>query len=190
MSEGLQHLRVLEVGGGVPAAVATKLLADLGAEVLKIEPPDGVDSRRRAPYDERQGVQHRSLYWAADIALMPSLWEGMPNAVLEAQACGLPAIVSHAANRDEIVEHSVTGLEVPTAHRPALAAAIGRLGNAPEDALERMGRAARQRMEQRFSPARVRGELLATYQRLLAASPAARARLHATGAALGPTADR
>jgi len=37
----LGELRVLEIGGGVAAAYATKLLADLGADVCKVEPPDG-----------------------------------------------------------------------------------------------------------------------------------------------------
>lgn len=35
-----------------------------------------------------------SLYSAMDVLVFPSLYEGMPNAVLEAQACGLPCIVS------------------------------------------------------------------------------------------------
>ena len=37
----LGELRVLEIGGGVAAAYATKLLADLGADVCKVEPPGG-----------------------------------------------------------------------------------------------------------------------------------------------------
>lgn len=37
----LDGLRVLELGGEVAAAYATKLLADLGAEVIKVEPPTG-----------------------------------------------------------------------------------------------------------------------------------------------------
>lgn len=37
----LGELRVLEIGGGVAAAYATKLLTDLGADVCKVEPPGG-----------------------------------------------------------------------------------------------------------------------------------------------------
>ncbi len=37
----LRELRVIEIGGGVGAAYATKLLADLGADVCKVEPPGG-----------------------------------------------------------------------------------------------------------------------------------------------------
>jgi crotonobetainyl-CoA:carnitine CoA-transferase CaiB-like acyl-CoA transferase len=47
----LGHLRVLEIGDGVSAAYATKLLADLGADVVKIEPPGrGDETRRRGPF--------------------------------------------------------------------------------------------------------------------------------------------
>lgn len=46
----LAGLRVLEVGGLVSAAYAAKLLADLGADVVKIESPRGDPARRRGPF--------------------------------------------------------------------------------------------------------------------------------------------
>jgi crotonobetainyl-CoA:carnitine CoA-transferase CaiB-like acyl-CoA transferase len=46
----LDGIRVLEVGDLVGAAYATKLLADLGADVVKIEPPEGDGARRRGPF--------------------------------------------------------------------------------------------------------------------------------------------
>ena len=52
----LAGIRVLEYGHLVSAAYATKLLADLGAEVVKVEPPSGDDSRRRGPFPA--GVPH------------------------------------------------------------------------------------------------------------------------------------
>ena len=63
MPGALDGIRVLEVGGElVGAAYATKLLADLGADVVKIEPPAGDPTRRRgpfaggAPHPERSGL--------------------------------------------------------------------------------------------------------------------------------------
>src|SRR5262249_56851302 len=51
MPGALEHLRVVEVGDLVAAPYATKLLADLGADVVKIEPPGHGDlARRRGPF--------------------------------------------------------------------------------------------------------------------------------------------
>jgi len=46
----LEGLRVIECGERVSAAYASKLLADLGAEVVKVESPEGDVARRRGPY--------------------------------------------------------------------------------------------------------------------------------------------
>jgi len=48
--EALRDLRVVEIGGDVACAYATKLLADLGADVVKIEPPEGDPLRRWGPF--------------------------------------------------------------------------------------------------------------------------------------------
>lgn len=45
----LDGMTVLEDGGGIAAAYAGKLLADLGADVLKVEPPAGDEVRRKPP---------------------------------------------------------------------------------------------------------------------------------------------
>jgi crotonobetainyl-CoA:carnitine CoA-transferase CaiB-like acyl-CoA transferase len=46
----LDGLTILELGGGISAPYCTKLLADLGAEVLKVEPPGGDPARRMGPF--------------------------------------------------------------------------------------------------------------------------------------------
>jgi crotonobetainyl-CoA:carnitine CoA-transferase CaiB-like acyl-CoA transferase len=46
----LAGIRVLELGEFVSAPYAAKLLADLGADVVKIEPPSGDPARRRGPF--------------------------------------------------------------------------------------------------------------------------------------------
>jgi glycosyltransferase involved in cell wall biosynthesis len=45
-----------------------------------------------------------------DLFVLPSLWEGMPLAILEAQACGLPAIVSDIPGNADLVIDGVNGL--------------------------------------------------------------------------------
>jgi hypothetical protein len=46
----LGHLRVVELGEMVAGPYATRLLADLGADVVKVEPPEGDPARRRGPF--------------------------------------------------------------------------------------------------------------------------------------------
>ena len=43
-------IKVVECGQGIPAAFGAKMLADIGAEVIKVEPPNGDLARRRGPY--------------------------------------------------------------------------------------------------------------------------------------------
>ena len=47
---GLEGIRVVEVGQMIAVPWATRLIADLGAEVVKLEPPEGDRSRRRGPF--------------------------------------------------------------------------------------------------------------------------------------------
>jgi crotonobetainyl-CoA:carnitine CoA-transferase CaiB-like acyl-CoA transferase len=48
--QGLEGVKVLELGHRVSAAYATKLMADLGADVIKVEEPDGDRARRYGPF--------------------------------------------------------------------------------------------------------------------------------------------
>ncbi|MCX6020717.1 MAG: CoA transferase, partial [Chloroflexi bacterium] len=48
--QALAGLRVLDVSRDVPGAFCCKLLGDLGAEVIKVEPPEGDPLRRRPPF--------------------------------------------------------------------------------------------------------------------------------------------
>lgn len=61
----LSGIRVLDLA--TPhGELAGRLLADLGAEVIKVEPPGGCDARDRAPFDHSGGPSTgQSLYWAA-----------------------------------------------------------------------------------------------------------------------------
>jgi len=53
-TRGLGALRVVECGQGVSAAFGAKMIADLGAEVIKVEPPGGDLMRRRGPFPNDQ----------------------------------------------------------------------------------------------------------------------------------------
>jgi len=62
-----------------------------------------------------------------DIAVLPSKAEGLPNAVLEYLAAGLPTVASRVGGNAEIVQDGKTGLLVPPDHPSALAEALLRL---------------------------------------------------------------
>jgi len=56
-------IKIIEHGQGISAAFATKLLADLGADVIKVEPPDGDLTRRRGPFpDNRPDPEKSGLF--------------------------------------------------------------------------------------------------------------------------------
>ena len=59
-SGALSHIRVVELGD-IPAAYATRLLADLGADVIKVEPPGGDPSRLLPPFAGEIEHPERSL---------------------------------------------------------------------------------------------------------------------------------
>jgi glycosyltransferase involved in cell wall biosynthesis len=110
----------------------------------------------------------RSLYWSADLLVLPSLWEGLPNVALEACASGLPALLSHAANLDGIVAPGETGWEVPSGDHWALAEGLAQALALPPARWSEMGRLGRARIETLFPPERVVSETVAAYDGLLA----------------------
>jgi glycosyltransferase involved in cell wall biosynthesis len=92
----------------------------------------------------------RDAYQCAQVFLNPSLYEGMPNTVLEAMACGLPVIASRVIGNDEVVEHDATGLLFDLDRPDDLAAAMSELANAPARRAS-MGKLARQRACDNYS---------------------------------------
>jgi len=69
----------------------------------------------------------RSLLWSADALLMPSHYEGLPVALLEAVASGLPAVASSVDGIEEILSNGETGLLAPPSDPPAFTAHLQKL---------------------------------------------------------------
>ncbi len=102
------------------------------------------------------------LYRSSHIACLPSYREGLPKALLEASACGLPCVTTDVPGcRDAIIANE-TGLLAPLRDAPALADALRRLiTNAAMR--EQMGIAGRAFVAQRHSNEAVTAAVLETY---------------------------
>ena len=96
----------------------------------------------------------------ADVFLMPSLWEGMPLALIEAQAAGVPAVVSNVVGCRDVVQDCVTGYVCDTDED--LCARTRQLIN-DASLRKRMGDNAARMARTRFSVARMNDELLHLY---------------------------
>jgi glycosyltransferase involved in cell wall biosynthesis len=119
-----------------------------------------------------------ALLGAADIFVLPSRSESLPNAVLEAMAAGLPVVASAVGGVPEIVDDGRTGLLAPAGDAAALADRLCRLMNdAPLAA--RLGEAARREVRERYSFDRMVAAVDALYVRELARRGRVRAEMAA-----------
>ena len=88
------------------------------------------------------------FYWGADAFAIASRWEGLPLALLEAQAAGLPVVAAAAGGVAEAIREGTTGLLVTREDPAALMAAMTRVESEPGLA-QRLGyEAARQAREE------------------------------------------
>lgn len=92
----------------------------------------------------------RRLYRAADIYVLSSLREGLPNVVLEAMASGRAVVTTACNGIPRLVQDGHNGLVVPPDDIPALAAGIRRCVQS-EKLRRRLAVAARRTVEERFS---------------------------------------
>lgn len=134
--EALPPLRLTMCGTGSLRSRLEGLVAELGlGDVVEL-----------AGFIDRPA----SVMADADLFLATSDFEGLPNALIEAQGLGLPAVATRCPfGPEEIVEDGVTGVLVPVGDADALATAVGELASDP-DRRRRMGEAARRLARERF----------------------------------------
>lgn len=89
-------------------------------------------------------------YQKANIFVLPSRHEGMPNVVLEAMGCGLPVIATRIAGSEDLVLDGTTGYLIEPDDPQELSEALVRLIAHKED-IQRMGEASRTRVIESFS---------------------------------------
>jgi glycosyltransferase involved in cell wall biosynthesis len=102
----------------------------------------------------------------ADIGVFPSYNEGLPIALLEKMAFGIPTIVSNIEALTSIVQHHVNGLIFEKANTDDLAQTLDQLIRDPE-LRGKLGQAARQTIEQRFGTYNVAAANEMFYQKVL-----------------------
>jgi starch synthase (maltosyl-transferring) len=90
------------------------------------------------------------LLKAADVLVHPSVWEGMPNVVLEAMAANLPVVGTAVEGTEDLVLPGQTGWLVPARDPEALSRALIEAVDSP-DVCRCFGRAGSQRVEQEFA---------------------------------------
>lgn len=147
-------LRLIIVGEGPLRAELVRLVDKLGLhDVVRLHgtEPDA-----------------RDIVGAFDIAAQASEAEGLPNAILEAAAAGLPIVATDAGGTAEVLDGGRTGILVPIGDEAAMAEAILRLA-ADSDLRQRLGADARAFVQTVFGVDRFVAETAALYEELAAA---------------------
>jgi glycosyltransferase involved in cell wall biosynthesis len=172
-----RHVKVKNLGMLLEACA---LLCDRGVRFKCVSVGDGVcrgelEARhaelRLGHYVEFVGAekQDQVLAWwqRADLAVLTSENEGMPVSLMEATACGVPAVATAVGGIPELIEHGVTGLLSPPGDVAAFADTLQSL---LQDSARRsaMSAAARRRAVERFSLSRQVDALLALWSGVLA----------------------
>jgi glycosyltransferase involved in cell wall biosynthesis len=131
---------------------------------------------------EKLGLEHRVRFlgfepdvkrWmqAADGFVLSSRWEGLPMGLLEAAACGLPAVATCVPGTPEVILDGQTGWLTPAGDSSALGEFMTRMVRLPAQERCAMGERARLFVMERFSLDTVLDRWEALYRRLLESNP-------------------
>ena len=99
---------------------------------------------------------------AFDVFVLPSLYEGLPTAIVEAMVCGVPVVATAVNAVPDLVVPGETGLLVPPGRPDLIADAVRFLLDSPHVAA-RMATTARERLGDRYSEPALRDALTAAY---------------------------
>jgi len=117
--------------------------------------------RGRLPVEEVVGC-----YARAEVAVVPSLYEGFCLPAAEAMACGLPVVATTAGALPEVVEDGKCGILVPPRDHHALAGALKRLLD-DESLRQAMGEEGRERVKRHFTWEEAARKTLEVYQEVV-----------------------
>ncbi|MEZ5293355.1 MAG: glycosyltransferase family 4 protein [Vicinamibacterales bacterium] len=112
----------------------------------------------------------RPLVAAADIFLLPSLWENCPYSCLEAMAAGRAIVCANQGGMPELIRHEENGLLAVTEDAASFTAQVERLvGDA--ELRRRLGRAARATLESRHDHVGIARQTVEVYRRVMRERP-------------------
>jgi glycosyltransferase involved in cell wall biosynthesis len=160
-------------GGDVMVEALPTILAGHPGVRVRLAGPGDLPEEARRTVDERPEVSwsgwldteaKADAFARADVFVLPSLSEGMPNAMLEAMANGRAVVATRVGGVPDVVTDGEDGLLVPAGDPERLAQAACRLLDDPA-LRERLGEAARARAE-RLTRDEVWGRLDSVYQEL------------------------
>ena len=107
----------------------------------------------------------RALYSAADVMVVPSRQDNLPNTAVEAQACGTPVVSFDIGGLPDIIEHQKTGYLAKAFDTRDLANGITWV--LQQDGSNKLGNNARERAVEKFSEKKISEAYLDIYKKLL-----------------------
>lgn len=103
------------------------------------------------------------LLKASDVVVLTSLKEGLPNALLEAGAAGLPCVSTACGDTSEVIVDGKTGFVVPVDDDAAMVECLIHLLK-DRTLRERMGQTAKSHISKEFHPVALGNKLLSIYR--------------------------
>ena len=149
--------------------MAKEVPRDKAELVIFGKAPDSLSEQFPYPVHLMHYIKSRErlidLYHAADVFVLPSLEDNLPNTVMEALACGLPVVAFRIGGVPEMVVHGVCGYLAAPGNGMGLARGLQELlfsDNATD-----IRQSARQKVEENYAPEKVAGQYLSLYKSLL-----------------------
>lgn len=106
-------------------------------------------------------------YGTCDLFVLPSVWEVLPIAILEAMSSGRPVVCTNAGGNRELVRDGKNGYVVPMRNPEALAGRVNELLSSPET-MKQMGAMSRKMAEEEFDWKLIAAKTKKVYEDLIA----------------------
>ena len=193
--------RIAREKGLYEALQGLRLAHELGVDARLVIAGSGVEEPRLRRYAQALGIAARTcfvgpvfgadkvkLLAGADVMILPSYSEGLPYALLEAMAAGIPVIATPVGAIPDVVTDGIHGLLVPPRDGKSIAESLAIMAG-DRERLAWMSRACRRRIRAAFSIDRLAQELALHYAQLCGQAQVAAAintRIPTTGARRAP----